>query len=80
MNWLDNKGEQLKAFFSQNNLFNHISLPTRNVRTKAQFSSTLKDVILQNNALINKTAVINFPFSDHDLVLCECNFKKLYPL
>ena len=75
MNWLDNKGEPLKAFCSQNNLYNHISSPTRTVRTKAQFSSTLIDVILHNNASINNTAVINFPFSDHDLVLCECNFK-----
>ena len=36
---------------------------------------------MHNNASINNTAVINFPFSDRDLVLCKCNFKtsKLLP-
>ena len=75
MNWLDHKGEKQRKFCSQNTFANFVFFPTRTVLTKTYFSSTLIYFILHNTDSIKKTSVINFLFSDHDIVTCKCTFQ-----
>ena len=71
---MQKKNKNLFEFISHYNLKNFVTKPTR---TKAKFykrkkefctSSTIIDVIIHNNELINSTSVINCLFSDHDLI------------
>ena len=79
MNWLNNYGEQLRNFCTDNGLSNYVLSPTRTVTTKCNSSSTLIDVLLHNNNSIEETHVIDFPFSDHCFVLALCKFYSLKP-
>ena len=53
---------------------NFVISRTRTVLSKTHFLSTVIDVILYNNGSSKKKSLINFPFSDHDIVTCEFNF------
>ena len=77
MNWLDQNGKSLKLFCEENNLANYVTEPTRIATTKSHSSSTLIDVILHNKHFIDKTHVIDFPFSDHRIVLTMHCKKKV---
>jgi hypothetical protein len=77
MNWFDQNSKLLRQFCEENKLSNFITETTRNVTTKCSTSSTLIDVMLHNNNCIDKTFVIDFPFSDHCLVLSICKFNAV---
>ncbi len=79
MNWLNNYGEQLRNFCTDNGLSNFVLSPTLTVTTKCNSSGTLIDVLPHNNNSIEKTHVIDFPFSDHCFVLALCKFYSLKP-
>jgi exonuclease III len=74
---LSTKGDLLKSFMSDNDLKNFVESPTRVAFTKNYSSSTLIDVILHNKNNILNTSVIDFPYSDHKIVFCNCNFESL---
>ena len=76
MNWLDNKGAPLRLFCEENELKNFVYEPTRIVTNKGYSSRTLIDVVLHNGLCIDKTMVIDFPFSDQRMVLTECKFQS----
>ena len=69
------KRSTTKESCSQNTFANFVISPTKTVLTKTYFSSTLFDVILPNNDSFKKFSVIYFPFSDHDIITCKCNFQ-----
>lgn len=76
MDWLSNRGDQLKEFSTAYNLENFIKDPTRVFQNKnGRTTSSLIDVVLHNGSKINSTHTIDFPFSDHKILLIECKFK-----
>ena len=81
MDWLSEKGLVLKRFCESNRLKNAVTKPTRiDLRQgdKRKFKSeTLIDVILHNKETIKTTSVIDFPHSDHSLVIAYCNFDRI---
>jgi len=74
MNWSDSKGCQLRSFCDNKNFRNFVCMPTRSKLTLRSNTSTAIDVILHNHSAIKHTESIKFPFSDHNIVLAECNF------
>ncbi len=79
MNWLTHHDDKIKQFCIENDLSNSVTQPIRVITTKAGTSSTLIDVILHNRNAINKTHVINFPYSDHCILLALCKFSSEKP-
>jgi len=76
MDWFSDKGNNLKRFCTENDLRNFVKEPTRTATNKNGLtSSTCIDVVLHNSSQVCKSTVINFAFSDHNLILTECNFK-----
>ncbi len=83
MDLLSSAGDDLKEFMISNELKNGVTEPTR---TQTSFyksdneyrtSSTLIDVILHNQDLIEKTLVIDCPFSDHSFVISSLKIEKV---
>jgi hypothetical protein len=76
MDWFSKNGQHLRQFCLENDLNNFVKEPTRVATNKhGQTSSTCIDVVLHNNNNIVKSSVVDFVFSDHNLVLTECKFK-----
>jgi hypothetical protein len=68
------RGDPLKQFMSLNALKNAGDKPTRvAIRNGAIASSTLIDVVLHNTNLVTNANTIDFPFSDHKMVLVQLN-------
>jgi hypothetical protein len=80
MDWLSYKGLILRDFCSNYNLANAIKAPTRKVVTtrgnKSLYSSSLIDVVLHNSKLVESSSVIEFPFSDHALIVVQLSVKR----
>ena len=77
MNWLDDKGTILRSFCDENNLKNFVTKPTRVAQRKNYSSSTLIYVIFHNGSNIDNVHVLDFPYSDHSIVMAECKFGSL---
>ena len=77
MNWLVHKGKLLREFCENTELRNFFTILTRTVCTKTSTSSTLIDVLLHNKNSIIRTGVINFPFSDHCILIAEFTFDSV---
>ena len=69
-------GDKLKQFCKDNKLKNSVIQPTRVITTKIGTSSTAIDVMLHNHNSLDQTQVIDFPHSDHCIVLTCCHFKR----
>jgi exonuclease III len=76
MDWQSTKGDSLKAFCSDNGLYNFVNEPTRVFVGKNHISSTLIDVVLHNGSSIIDTFAVDFPYSDHKLVVTTWNFQS----
>ena len=82
MDLLNNKQNDLSSFIINNSLSNFVNAPTRTQirffekENRISCSSTLIDVILGNNDLIENSKVVQCPFSDHDFVLAKLNLKS----
>jgi hypothetical protein len=80
LDWQSAKGAKLREFCDRITLSNAIYVPTRSATVSigghARLTSSLIDVILHNTKLISSSSVINFPFSDHSLVVVLVNVNK----
>ena len=75
---LSKNGNQLVQFMRNVEFKNFINEPTRIAPAKnGNISKTLIDVVLHNKENIVNTSVIDFPYSDHKLVLVNCKFKSI---
>lgn len=74
MDWLTVNGSKLKELCGQFELINFITQPTRSASTKKGESHTIIDVVLHNKKHITNTNVVDFPYSDHKIILVECNY------
>jgi hypothetical protein len=74
MDMLSSKGAHLRDFCDEFGLVNFVKEPTRVVYGK---SSTLIDVVLHNGTCIESTHVVDFPYSDHKMVITKCKFKSV---
>ncbi len=83
MDLLVKNNNQLEKFIKNNNLCNYVNEPTRNATVYHEkenittTSSTLLDVVIHNNDLINNCNVIDCPFSDHRFVMVNLKVEKL---
>ena len=83
MDLLVKNNNQLEKFIKNNNLCNYVNEPTRNATVyhekefKISTSSTLIDVVIHNNDLINNCNVIDCPFSDHRFVMVNLKIEKV---
>ena len=81
MDLLSSKGNELKSFSLTNNYKNYITKYTR-IATKYyekkkmhKTSKTLIDVLLHNSNCVVSTNVFGCPFSDHNFILANLDFK-----
>ena len=71
------KGKGLVKFCKNHNLVNYVKTATRSGNNKKRIlSSSFIDVVLNNSASIKNTHVIDFPHSDHKIVLANCEFES----
>ena len=68
MDLLTNKGDKLREFMCNNALINFIGK-----NKKGDDTSSLIDVVLHNKNDIVSTKIVEFPYSDHDIVVVNCN-------
>jgi hypothetical protein len=81
-------GDPLREFCAEHKFSNFVQSPTRTATRhdkKSGDSTTtanILDVVLHNHSSIKRTSVIDWPVSDHAIVLTECNFvaESLAPL
>lgn len=73
------KGGKLKDFMQALSLMNCVKELTPEVRDSntGKISSYLIDVILHNNDDVLNTNTVDFPYSDHKIVIANFNFKTI---
>ena len=76
MNWLNDKRALLRTFCDENKKLLLINLRVRHTqKTILQVLLLMLSIIDGSN--IDTVHVIDFPFSDHSIVIAECRFDSL---
>jgi hypothetical protein len=83
MDLLCEKGKNLKNFINNFNFQNCVNTPTRvahykDKKTKVSRTTTsLIDVCIHNNNVVNKALAVDCPFSDHKFILIKININSV---